>query len=529
LISYRAEDKIDVETFLGPEGPIAKSFHGFEVRDQQIQMARAVQRCLEAGRHLAVEAGTGVGKSFAYLIGAIDRVLRKKGKMLISTFTITLQEQLTGKDIPFLADVFDHEFTTALAKGRANYLCLRRLDFAVKSWRSLFEDTGSLEMIKDWADVTEDGALSDLSFVPPMQLWDAVKSEHGNCLGRKCRHFRKCFYLRARRKLKTADIIVANHALLFSDLVLKGQDAPGVLPDYRYVILDEAQNIEHVAEEHFGINITNYRVNYLLSALYNPRTHKGLLAFTNETEAMDMVAQCANAAKLFFKQVRIWYEQTEREANGRCYAGFVDDNLTEPIRKLRSALTDLAKKSGDDDQKCELATYVDRCRALEQDLQNFLTQPGSESVYWVELAGSRNNTYGRRRHGGSAARRIALRSAPLNVGPYVKKALFDEFESVILTSATLSCDGRGERAGFDFFASRIGLEDFEALKLGSPFDYQKQVTMYIESDLPDPERRLCFLQATRCLTQLPGALATGSMKIILRCCSKVPGLTEPRF
>ncbi len=277
-----------IEKVLGPNGLIAQSFPGYEPRPQQLQMAQAIAGCLDSARHLAVEAGTGIGKSFAYLAGAIDQVHRKKARVLVSTFTITLQEQLTGRDIPFLAGIFPQQFTARLAKGRANYLCLRRLEIALRRGQSLFADAAALAAIKDWAGVTEDGSLSDLSLSPPApfavcdsrQGWDAVKSEHGNCRGRKCPHFRKCFYFKARRRLQTADIIVANHALLFSDLALKGEEAPGVLPEYRYVIIDEAQNIEHVAEEHFGINITEYRINHLLNALYNPRTRRGLLAFT---------------------------------------------------------------------------------------------------------------------------------------------------------------------------------------------------------------------------------------------------------
>jgi ATP-dependent DNA helicase DinG len=301
--------------------------------------------------------------------------------------------------------------------------------------------------------------------------------------------------------LDNADIIVANHALMFSDLVLKTQGA-SVLPDYKYIIIDEAHNIEHVAEDHFGINISNFTVKFLLDALYNPRTHKGLLAYMNADKAikaMNMVSLITTEARSFFRQVNKWYQQTKDETAGKCYKNFVEDNLTGHLKNLRSELTELAKICGDVDEKFEIMRLIDRCSALAQDLNSFLTGQQDDFVYWVEPPAS----------AGGATR---LRSAPLNVGPNVKSCLFDKYESVVLTSATLSSGPysscvvrdascgkttqydtrntqyaiRNTKLGFEFFTSRIGLDDFRTLKLGSPFDYAAQVTLYIEKDLPDP-------------------------------------------
>jgi ATP-dependent DNA helicase DinG len=527
----KANTGLDIEAVFGAGGVISQSFGGFEERAEQVQMARAVQKAFAEGRHLAVEAGTGVGKSFAYLIPAIDLVYRKAGpvrnsakaeriqkrknsngagKVLISTFTITLQEQLTGKDIPFLGNCLPRGFTVSLAKGRGNYLCKRRLEFALRRQGRLFDESGSqLAVINDWARQTKDGSLSSLTFVPKNQVWDAVKSEHGNCRGRKCRHFRECFYWRARRRLETTDIIVANHALLFSDLVLKEQGA-SVLPDYRYVIIDEAQNIEHVAEEHFGIDISNYRVRFLLDGLYNPRTHRGLLAYMGshgKTEAaMKIVGRIEKEARAFFKAVQEWFDENKGQTNGRCYANFVDDRMGGHLKELRLELAKLAKGAEDADEKFEIMRFVDRCAALAQDLDRFLAQKQADYVYWVE-AGS---------GGGVRQRRIVLKSAAVNVGADVKRCLFDKYESVILTSATLSSgsapiepvaspQSRSQTRsfakeqlvrGFDFFAGRIGLKDYDALGLGSPFDYEKQVTIYIEKDLPNPNEPAFIKAAT---------------------------------
>ncbi len=489
-----------LQEVFGAGGFLSRTLASFEDRPQQLQMACAVQQGFLNARHLIVEAGTGVGKSFAYLVPAIELVSKAKGpirnfgtgktnlnnkkvgrgkisngadKVLISTFTITLQEQLTNKDVPFLSRCLPYQFTAALAKGRGNYLCRRRLKFALQRQGLLFDKAASqLVAINDWANHTADGSLSGLGFVPSTAVWDAVSSEHGNCRGRKCVHFRDCFYWRARRQLDTADIIVTNHALLFSDLVLKEQGA-SVLPDYRYVIIDEAQNIEHVAEEHFGIDISNHRVTFLLNGLYNPRTHKGLLAFTEADKAMDLIGRITKESGSFFRKVKSWYENNKDETNGRCYVNFVEDNLSGHLNNLRSELSKLAKNTKGVDERFEILRFVDRCAALAEDLDRFLLQKAKDYVYWVEVDTGRKTT-------------IRLKSAALNVGEDVKRCLFDRYNSVIMTSATLSSDSMSEKSGFEFFAGRIGLEDFEALKLGSPFDYEKQVTIYVEKDLPAP-------------------------------------------
>ncbi len=480
----KADTSLDTEAVLSADGLIAHSFSGYEFRPQQVQMARAIKDAFVGRRHLVAEAGTGIGKSFAYLTPAIELVHRQKTKVLISTFTITLQEQLINKDIPFLAKSLPQTFTAVLAKGRGNYLCKRRLEFALRRQVTMFDCLGStLAVINQWANQTKDGSLSDIPVMPKNHIWDAVKSEHGNCRGRKCPHFSRCFYWRARRQLGNADIIVANHALMFSDLVLKSQGT-SVLPDFKYVIIDEAHNIEHVAEDHFGINISNFTVKFLLDALYNPRTRKGLLVYMDAHKAVDMVALVAKESRKFFDRVNKWFEQTGSETAGRCYKNFVEDNLTGHLKNLHAELAALAKMCKDVDEKFEIMRLIDRCSALAQNLNSFLTDRQDDFVYWVEPTASARGA-------------TRLRSAPLNVGPNVKSCLFDKYESVILTSATLSCGSASDdksglasakrvETGFEFFAGRIGLDNFRAIKLGSPFNYAEQVTLYIEKDLPDP-------------------------------------------
>ncbi len=460
----------EAEQFWGQDGPIAKAMPGFEARPQQVQMAGAIQRAFAQGRHLAVEAGTGVGKSFAYLVPVIQRICESKERALVSTFTITLQEQLANKDIPFLARCLPQPFTAVLAKGRNNYLCRRRLDFAFRSQRSLFGSSAQeLDRIYQWAETTQDGSRSDLPFLPSPATWDKVCSEHGNCLGRKCRRFRGCFYQHARRRWNEANLIVANHALLFTDLVLK-EEANGFLPKYTTVVIDEAHNIERVAEEHFGVDISNYRTRFLLDGLYNARTHRGLLAHAGDDDAIDLVREADRAANAFFKAAQAWYDAEQEKSNGRCRPHFIDDTVSPALTQLRKRLGTLSADSQDEDQKLEFARSADHCGLLLQDLADFLGQEQTDRIYWVEAEGEVRRT-------------IRLRAAPLDVGPDVRRCLFENYRSVILTSATLST---GQNNGFDFFAGRIGLTDFDAVHLDSPFDYEKQVTLYVEKDLPSP-------------------------------------------
>jgi ATP-dependent DNA helicase DinG len=466
---------LDIVKFLSEYGYVSQSLANFEVRPEQIEMAGAVQQAFLKGRHLAVEAGTGVGKSFAYLIPAVDFATNGMGRILVSTFTITLQEQLINKDIPFLNSCMPQEFTAVLAKGRSNYLCKRRLRFVLQRERRLFDDKDSeLDKIWQWAEQTKDGSLSDLPFLPKSRTWDRVKSEHGNCRGRKCLHFRDCFYWAARRRLENSDVIVSNHALLFSDLVLKEQGF-SLLPDYKFVVLDEAHNIEHVAEDHFGIDLSNKRVKFVLDNLYNPRTHRGLLSHTDAQTAIELVDKIGKESAHFFRRIRTWYEQTKEETKGRCYKNFVDDTLSGYLKNLSRELAKLAKQKEDDDEKYEILRFVDLSKALIHDLESFLSQVNDGQIYWLEV-------------GSDKAATIRLKSAPLDVGPEIKRCLFDKYDSVVLTSATLSTGATADEGGFGFFADRIGLDDFDAVKLGSPFDYQKQVKVYIEKDLPDPNQ-----------------------------------------
>lgn len=469
-------EDINIGNIFGNQGLLADYFSDYEERPQQLQMAKAIEDAIQSRQHLAVEAGTGIGKSFAYLVCAIKTAVTQKCKVLISTFTITLQEQLVNKDIPFLAKVMGGCFNASLARGRNNFLCLRRLEFARRKQQGLFDASmDELLRLNAWASQSKEGIFSELDYPLTTQVLNAVKSEHGNCKSRKCKYFNECFYWKNRRRLETSDIIVANHALLFSDLALR-QEGVSVLPDYKYLIIDEAHNIENVAQEHFGIDLSQWRINFLLHSLYNPVTKKGFLVASGHTPAIELVKTCDKEAKKFFESVRKWLDKNG--GNGRIRKNFVEDCLSGSLRNLRLALNAIVKQNvneDDDDENYELARFSDLLKAAQDDLQNFLACSKTSDVYWVEVSEK------------SARNPVTLRSAPINPSIEIKKCMFDKIESVILTSATLCCGLGQGKDGFGYFAGRIGLEKYNQLKLGSPFNYENQVTMYIESEMPAPD------------------------------------------
>ena len=327
---------------LGPSGRIAARLANYEHRPQQLEMADAVARAIGEKKHLVVEAGTGVGKSFAYLVPAIlaatevqadvaslseTRIPPKRQlasrptgpKIVVSTHTISLQEQLIGKDLPLLNAVIPREFSAVLVKGRRNYLSLRRLDLALARSRSLFGDDEQLAQLRDvnkWSKATHDGSLSDLRFRPLGPVWDEVASDSTNCMGRRCPTHAKCFYYQDRRRMQHAQILVVNHALLFSDIALRRVGA-SILPDYDIVILDEAHTVEAVAGDHLGINVTSGSVEYVLNKLYNDRTNKGLLVHHGLDEGTAASRSLpASGRHVLRRPVRVAFVSTRRRTAG---------------------------------------------------------------------------------------------------------------------------------------------------------------------------------------------------------------------
>jgi ATP-dependent DNA helicase DinG len=474
---------MSIPAILGPDGTIARRLGNYEPRPQQLEMAEAVAAAIAERKHLMVEAGTGVGKSFAYLVpAALAASADRNCRVVISTHTISLQEQLVRKDIPFLQSVLPQEFSAVLVKGRSNYISLRRLRGAQQRL-TMLGDSGEVDQLKRiglWSRRTQDGTRSDLSFQPLPSVWDQVESDSGNCLGRQCPDHQQCFYYKARRQVFGANVLVVNHALFFSDLALRRQGA-SLLPDYRVAIFDEAHTLEDVAADHLGLQVTRGSVEYLLNRLYSLRNSRGLLAFYGTKEAIEQVHAARLAADQFFQDVQAWIAQQPRGGRGGVGGSssdslrvrqpqIVEDPLSEELEKLAACLDDCAELRDREEEKIELTAVSGRCRGLARSVQGWLAQELEGQVYWVEVTGGRSP-------------RLQLASAPIEVGPALQEQLYSKVPTVIMTSATLSAGGR---SGFDHFRQRLGLTDCGTLQLGSPFNYREQAELHLFRRMPDP-------------------------------------------
>jgi ATP-dependent DNA helicase DinG len=506
-----------VAAIFSPKGVLSQS-KNFEFRPQQQEMAVAVAQALANGEHLAVEAGTGVGKSLAYLVPAILFAVANKKKAVISTHTINLQEQLTQKDLPMLEQVLPVPFSFTMLKGRGNYICTRRLHKAVQQAGNLFtsSEAEELKRIHEWAKTTTDGSLSDFEVEPDPKVWAQVCSERGLCAPKLCGYpsdFGKdhpiCFFQRARNRILSSDVLVVNHTLFFTLLGgLEEEIEGGILFRNDFVIFDEAHHMEHVASRHIGLSVSSGQVRYALHRLWNPRTEKGLLATLRKGDAVKLVADLLKEADGFFANVETACETLQQAAKKRSFGGgeaattrrrewtelrirqpeLVQDNVTLPIQRLREAVSEAIKLSEDKEIGQELLECNRRLAELREEVAIFLSQGAADSVYWVERTGR-------------AQRTLALNAAPIDVAEYLRRRLFGSDTSIIMTSATLSVSGvvRGacsvkestqhatrNTSGLNYFSHRVGAEAATLLQVGTPFDYARQMKLYVVSKMPDP-------------------------------------------
>jgi len=470
---------------LGPDGPIASALPSYEVRPQQLDMADAVAAAFDAREHLLVEAGTGVGKSFAYLVPAIDAVAERRQRVIVSTCTIALQEQLVGKDLPFLAGHLDTPFSAVLGKGRSNYLCMRRLEMLSRRGEKLLasaRDADALGALADWATDTRTGSRQEIDFPLPPSLWGRACCEAASCRGGNCGLYGRCFLQAARRRMRKANILVVNHALFFADLALRQRDV-SVLGEYDLVVLDEAHTVESVACDHFGVSLSSATVRRALTDLYNDQTGRGLLALAGDPEAIAAVQSALPACDEFFQTVAQLGAASRSGRIRREQAGGAHDALTPALTELGAHLTRLGGLTRSDDERAELNAAGERVAAHRETIQTLMHQTRDDHAYWV----TRRPGRGRRGRG-----EVTFACAPIEVGPFVRKALFDVVNAVVLTSATLTT-GRAGGRGFEYIRGRLGLGEGAELQLDSPFDFRRQVTLYVETRLGDTNNLEAFL------------------------------------
>ena len=464
-----------VAKIFSQEGPLAR-IPGFEKRPQQEEMANAIAAALENETHLVVEAGTGVGKSLAYLIPALLTALHGGRKAIISTHTITLQEQLLYKDIPLLEKILGISCEAVLLKGRQNYLCPARLERALQHGNDLFsaETLPQLERLRLWSETTTDGTLSDLPEVPDPQIWAQVCSERHLCTPKICGKNPRCFYQVARRRSLTAPILILNHPLFFTLLEDASSSEKGYLFPNDFVIFDEAHTLESIASRHLGLTISQYGLRQILYRLYHPKTHKGLLQQVKATTAITAVSEMLPEADLFFEQIAALCRfQKGREHRLRekdlGALGKIESTLIHRLHRLSVLVTSAAEAVENETTQSELSDLATQLEEIEEGIVTFLEQREPDSVYWVEKTGKASSFYN-------------LQVAPVSIDRHLQQLLFRKGASAILTSATLST-GNPE---LSYFRNRIGASDVRALQLGSPFDYQEQMKLYLVRTMPDP-------------------------------------------
>lgn len=506
-----------LERVFAPGGLLAGAMPGqkrdFEERPEQLQMALAVADAIEKKSHLLVEAGTGTGKSYAYLVPFILWAVENNKKVLIATHTKALQQQLVERDLPFLHDLLLQkaglEFRFALCLGSQNYICPRRLEKAqVGGLFASREEVDQLQRLRSFAQRSKTGRNLDLKFEASPQLWAQVNRESDLCLGRNCEFYERSFYYLARREQEKAHVLVANHHLLFAHLAAGGnaavQGGGGVLPVFDALVIDEAHHIEDVASSHLGVEIVNLGVARLIELLHHRRSNRTVLsgsALPNEKRdelekrLIEAAEEAREATGRFFEslQVATNLDATKTTTLRLRRPNFMENTLAEPLTRLEDVLRDTLKLaiSLNDDGLCkDLEGFAARCATTKQAAAELIAMSQPDYVYW---------TAAQPRLGDGNARRVprlSLHGAPIEVAGPLQESVFGKIVPVVLTSATLATGGN-----FEFLKQRLGLDeersqqDVRNLTLGSPFDYRKNALLYLARDLPDPANGSYFENA----------------------------------
>jgi ATP-dependent DNA helicase DinG len=478
------KNDVSLYNFFAGGGVLSRIHPAYEFRRGQLQMAQAVEQALEEKRHLIVEAGTGTGKTLAYLLP----VIRSGKRVIISTNTKNLQEQLFHKDIPFLEQALfpdsDRKLSVCYMKGRGNYLCRKKLyDLTGQPVLSGLDEIEHYRAIAAWEKTTQTGDRAELAALPEASaLWHKLNARSDTCLGQKCSSWDKCFITEMHRRAMESDIIIVNHHLFFADLAIKQQAeyAPdaGILPEVGAVIFDEAHELEDVAGSYFGVSVSNARVEEICrdveASLQRNRLYtaslSGAIKSLRERSQFFFALLPPGEGRFAFENRREFLEE-----NGDEFLG-----LRQSLQRIGSELENLSSKPE------EIFTFVRRAQELQVQLGFLMESEDRNTVFWIERRGSRS--------AGALAReksRVFLQATPIDVAPILKTCLFDKLECAVLTSATLAVAG-----GFEYLCRRLGFEHARELVLSSHFDYENQALFYVPPDLPDPRTPQFAAKAT---------------------------------
>lgn len=446
---------VSARSFFAPRGALSEWHPNYEFRPGQLEMAEAVEAAIGERKHLLVEAGTGTGKSLAYLVPAI---LSGK-RVVVSTGTKNLQEQLFFKDIPFLQQHFANQLRVCYMKGRSNYACRQKIyDAEREPILSGLEEVADFQIIREWEKTTETGDRSEIKNLPESSsAWAKVDARGELCTGQKCAQFERCFITEMQRRALASDIIIVNHHLFFADLAVKENDFASIIPDYEAVVFDEAHELEDVAGQYFGLSVSNFMIDDLRKDILSLARRKSL-----GTPELDRVLiGLQDSTERFFacfppQDGRTGFQR--RAAFVEQYGDLYQDLLSS--LEMTGIQLQMIRESMD-----EVVPLFGRARALQEDLKQYLEGVAEDFVYWIE----------RRNRG------VYLQAVPINISNLLTEKLFDKVPSTILTSATLSVEG-----GFDYLQKRLGILYARTLNVASPFDFQEQSLLYVPQHLPDP-------------------------------------------
>lgn len=535
---FRKAEQVALEgeqmiAMLSPGGIVSKKLKGYEHRPQQLAMIHKVAEAFNHKKIAIIEAGTGVGKSLAYLIPAIYWATQNNERCVVSTNTINLQEQLIKKDIPFLKKALGLEFESVLVKGRGNYICLRKVRALETGQQELIEPAQREEFnsIIQWSKVTPDGSRSDLNFVPSSAVWEEVCSESDSCLRSRCEFYQQCFVTKARRQANRAHILVVNHHLLFADLAVQAAGADvAVLPRYHHIVFDEAHNIDDIATDYFGVGITRAGVARIIRRLYGQVDSKPVGLFVLFAKKlggeyakhrladfkaaidrieMELIPRCdamlqfneevmTTLAQLVQEQDRNWQAEAKLRINaGVRQTDFWQSqvvpqlkNFVDLLKRFCSDLSSVIEKVELINQRLEkeilyllidLKTQNQRLREVIDVINAIVLKDDQEHVRWVEAQ--------RRRFGRDIVR---LKMAPLAIAESMNELVYQNYQTIIMTSATLTIAGTPGKSEFSYLARQLGLHLLErsrviTAKIPGSFDYKNQVIIAIPLDLPNPD------------------------------------------
>jgi ATP-dependent DNA helicase DinG len=460
--------------FFAPGGLLSQAHPNYEFRRGQLQMAEAVERALNEKRHLIVEAGTGTGKTLAYLLP----VIRSGKRVIISTGTKNLQEQLYFKDVPFLEQHLG-KLRVCYMKGRNNYLCRQKLyDLTSQPVLNGLQEIEQYRQIAEWETATETGDRAELKGLPESaQLWPKLDARTERCTGTKCPQWERCFITEMHRRAAESDIIIVNHHLFFADLALRQTGGPdaGVLPDFAAVIFDEAHELEDVAGSYFGVSVSNLRFEELARDIETTLQQKKAIS----PGVIQALARLRERSRFFFGLLPPGEGRSAFAARDAFLEKNADDydSVMQSLKRVLAELELLPQKPE------EVFNFARRCGELQAQLAFIMESEDKNTVFWLEYRGEARRTRSGQTH-------IVLQATPIDVSQILKQTLFENVETAVLTSATLAVSGAPDGSRFDYIRRRVGLEHAREQVVSSHFDYQRQAILYVPPDMPDPRSAL---------------------------------------